>query len=576
MSESIKKRKRRIDDEDAEEAEIDKVAETGGEFAAETEFGSIRFDGHNEAEQQQHQQRNRIDAAKSGAIVAAKADFRKVPSNAESSQDFLLEDAEAEFTKPREIVVGKSGNKIKKKKLTFASPDFSFRPALRIEKDTGEDSRTLEPTFEGHDEDNLNYIDEVYFQQLKDAPAIDVRVPVNEDELIKAQKLVKSSTQDLNFIDSQLFPQNCTESLKVFTDERRKSTAKGHEITKSKSVEEGKNTVNLTSKYTQQLKDAPGVDVKVRVDEDELVKAQKLVKASTKDLNFIDSQLFPQNHSESSKLFTDERRKLTAKGREMTKSKSVKEGKKSKKPNNDDDKLNEGRPKSALQFIKRWRESRKTDLNEGQKGKLAVEKEVDLLGVGIQKRLASVYSANLREKDQEALSKMRTGEKRTGGFLPSEMEHLRNTRLDESLKAPKLSTLTSVELEEILSQRIVYNDNDVLALNKPYGVSMFDDGVHSLDKYLPFLAGHAGCERLFMVHRLDKTTSGVILFAKTERMQSELKRLFKERKVDKRYWAVVRGVPAPDAGIIDIAVGPATLKVEYYILGILGYLVNSN
>lgn len=69
-----------------------------------------------------------------------------------------------------------------------------------------------------------------------------------------------------------------------------------------------------------------------------------------------------------------------------------------------------------------------------------------------------------------------------------------------------------------------------------------------LNRYLPFLATKFESPDLKPVHRLDKTTSGILLMAKTEERYEDLKRLFKDRRIDKTYWAIVRGVPEPSQG----------------------------
>ena len=54
--------------------------------------------------------------------------------------------------------------------------------------------------------------------------------------------------------------------------------------------------------------------------------------------------------------------------------------------------------------------------------------------------------------------------------------------------------------------------DDVVVVNKPFGLEMFGEGQqHSLEKYLPKLAARVGAEELHQVHRLDKTTSGAVI-----------------------------------------------------------------
>lgn len=47
---------------------------------------------------------------------------------------------------------------------------------------------------------------------------------------------------------------------------------------------------------------------------------------------------------------------------------------------------------------------------------------------------------------------------------------------------------------------------------------------------------------------MDKNTTGIVLFAKTDAMHSKLVKLFKERKIEKRYWAILNGTPVPPEG----------------------------
>ena len=93
--------------------------------------------------------------------------------------------------------------------------------------------------------------------------------------------------------------------------------------------------------------------------------------------------------------------------------------------------------------------------------------------------------------------------------------------------------------------------DDIVGINKPYGLPMFgEEHLHSLEKYLPQLAKAADATELFQVHRLDSTTSGVLLLAKSREMHKTLCDLFRRRRIDKRYWTIVRGIPEPSKGIV--------------------------
>ena len=98
---------------------------------------------------------------------------------------------------------------------------------------------------------------------------------------------------------------------------------------------------------------------------------------------------------------------------------------------------------------------------------------------------------------------------------------------------------------------VVYEDDDVLLLNKRAGVSVEPDdkGGASLTelahKYI--LSRHPDAPSPRPCHRLDNQTCGLILFAKHDRAEEILLRAFKERTMDKRYICLVRGMMKPPA-----------------------------
>ncbi len=88
---------------------------------------------------------------------------------------------------------------------------------------------------------------------------------------------------------------------------------------------------------------------------------------------------------------------------------------------------------------------------------------------------------------------------------------------------------------------IIYEDPDVIALNKPAGVN-FDWALKERPELIP-------------VHRLDKDTSGVILFAKNEQAAEYLKKLFQAREIKKTYLALVVGEIKDKEGKVELAIG---------------------
>jgi 23S rRNA pseudouridine1911/1915/1917 synthase len=112
--------------------------------------------------------------------------------------------------------------------------------------------------------------------------------------------------------------------------------------------------------------------------------------------------------------------------------------------------------------------------------------------------------------------------------------------------------------ETVEGMRVVYDDEDLVVVDKPVGVAAHPSpGWHG-----PTVVGHlaaagfriatsGAAERQGIVHRLDVGTSGLMVVAKSERAYSVLKDAFRERTVDKIYHALVQGHPDPSRGTID-------------------------
>ncbi|MFV2021356.1 RluA family pseudouridine synthase [Micromonospora sp. LOL_023] len=105
---------------------------------------------------------------------------------------------------------------------------------------------------------------------------------------------------------------------------------------------------------------------------------------------------------------------------------------------------------------------------------------------------------------------------------------------------------------ELRAGAVLFEDDAALVLNKPPGISVMGER-HGTD--LVRLAEESG-EPVFPVHRIDKNTSGAILFAKELRHHGDLTRQFNRRTVEKVYLAVVTAdadaAPLPPAGVIDL------------------------
>ena len=106
--------------------------------------------------------------------------------------------------------------------------------------------------------------------------------------------------------------------------------------------------------------------------------------------------------------------------------------------------------------------------------------------------------------------------------------------------------------ETVLS--ILYEDAELLALDKPAGLVTHPAYKHPDGTLCDAVFARQrarGEPRPWLLHRLDRDTSGVVLFAKTEHARRALVRQFERHLIQKRYLALTAGVPTPDAGTID-------------------------
>ncbi len=122
--------------------------------------------------------------------------------------------------------------------------------------------------------------------------------------------------------------------------------------------------------------------------------------------------------------------------------------------------------------------------------------------------------------------------------------------------------VAAVRPEQVEGVVIVYDDDDIVVIDKPVGVAAHPSLGWSGPDVLSHLAG-AGfristsgvSERRGIVQRLDVGTSGLMVVAKSEHAYTILKRAFRSRSVDKIYHALVQGHPDPFTGTIEAPIG---------------------
>jgi len=145
------------------------------------------------------------------------------------------------------------------------------------------------------------------------------------------------------------------------------------------------------------------------------------------------------------------------------------------------------------------------------------------------------------------------GEKTRPGYLLQEGD-----RVDITIPSP-----TPVDLiPETMPLSIVYEDKDILVLDKPPGLTVHPAPGHPSHTLVNAILAHCpdlpvigGSLRPGIVHRLDKDTSGLIIVAKNELAQDDLAAQMKARTIVKKYLVLVKGKLTPEKGAIEAPIG---------------------
>ena len=135
------------------------------------------------------------------------------------------------------------------------------------------------------------------------------------------------------------------------------------------------------------------------------------------------------------------------------------------------------------------------------------------------------------------------------------LEPGQRVRVDVPPPAPATARPEDIPLD------ILYEDDDLVAVNKPAGMTVHPSPGYAASTLVNALLGRTGSlsvvggvERPGIVHRLDRDTSGVILIARNDVAHQALARQLKQREIEKVYLALVEGTPKPPRGVIDAAI----------------------
>ena len=124
--------------------------------------------------------------------------------------------------------------------------------------------------------------------------------------------------------------------------------------------------------------------------------------------------------------------------------------------------------------------------------------------------------------------------------------------LKERIVAEKIKPIISKEQINKFLSSIIFEDENIIAINKPSGLSVQGRSVSysSIDEMLPALKKEG--KNLHLVHRLDRDTSGVLILAKNRNSAAFLAQSFKTKSIKKTYLALVLGVVKKNEGEINI------------------------
>ena len=188
---------------------------------------------------------------------------------------------------------------------------------------------------------------------------------------------------------------------------------------------------------------------------------------------------------------------------------------------------------------------------------------VDQPGIRLDKYVSERYPQLSRTQTQKLIS---DGHIKVNDHLAKAGLKLNvGDRLTISLPSATPASLTPEEIP----LNIIYEDKDLLVIDKPTGLSVHPAPGHpnhtlvnAILSHLSSLPDTGDWQRPGIVHRLDKDTSGVMLVAKSSTAYLKLTNQFKARSVVKAYLVLVKGHLTPQDGIVEAPIGRNRLHRE--------------
>lgn len=176
----------------------------------------------------------------------------------------------------------------------------------------------------------------------------------------------------------------------------------------------------------------------------------------------------------------------------------------------------------------------------------------------VQKRLDIYLVEHLNESRNLILKNIKNGNILVNGNIEKGGYTL---KLNDKITYGELKIDTTIKGEDIPLD-ILYEDDDIMVVNKKSGMVVHPGNgnyehtlVNALIGYTDDLSDEGGTERVGIVHRIDKDTSGILLIAKTNEAHRILSDDFKNKRIKRKYIALVHGVIDVNKGKISAPIG---------------------
>lgn len=135
-------------------------------------------------------------------------------------------------------------------------------------------------------------------------------------------------------------------------------------------------------------------------------------------------------------------------------------------------------------------------------------------------------------------------------------------RSGDNIQVEEPEKKTSDIIPEDIPLEFIYEDDDFAVINKKRGMVVHPATSHNSGTVVNAILYHfkenispgSSPERPGIIHRIDKGTSGILIVTKTEKMQNAMSSIFMNRQIEKRYLAIVKGIPSSENGRIELPI----------------------